>query len=157
MLQSTVSSASRPANAGDMVYVPGGTFWMGSDRHYPEEAPAHRVTVAGFWMDRHPVTNRKFRECCALLRVDSFATAPKRSSLAPRAGDSRRERPPRARAHQKHPDRARLHGSSGGGGEHLITQTLRLPSGAVRVPTAWQTPNALSIPVEVLKDFSWSE
>jgi formylglycine-generating enzyme len=61
MLQSTVSSASRPANAGDMVYVPGGTFWMGSDRHYPEEAPAHRVTVAGFWMDRHPVTNRQFR------------------------------------------------------------------------------------------------
>jgi formylglycine-generating enzyme required for sulfatase activity len=45
-----------------MVYVPGGTFRMGSDRHYPEEAPAHRVSVAGFWMDQHPVTNRKFRE-----------------------------------------------------------------------------------------------
>jgi hypothetical protein len=39
----------------------------------------------------------------------------------------------------------------------LITQTLRLPSGAVRVSTAWQTPNVLSIPAEVLKDFSWSE
>ena len=62
MLQSTQSSASRPATVGDMVYVPGGTFWMGSDRHYPEEAPAHRVSVSGFWMDRHPVTNRKFRE-----------------------------------------------------------------------------------------------
>jgi formylglycine-generating enzyme len=35
---------------------------MGSDRHYPEEAPAHRVTVDGFWMDRHPVTNSQFRE-----------------------------------------------------------------------------------------------
>ena len=35
---------------------------MGSDKHYPEEAPAHRVTVDGFWMDRYPVTNRKFRE-----------------------------------------------------------------------------------------------
>ena len=31
---------------------------MGSDRHYPEEAPAHRVTVDGFWIDRTPVTNR---------------------------------------------------------------------------------------------------
>jgi hypothetical protein len=39
----------------------------------------------------------------------------------------------------------------------LITQTLRLPSGAVRVSTAWQTPNVLSIPAEVLQDFSWPE
>jgi arylsulfatase A-like enzyme len=46
----------------DMVRVPGGMFRMGSDRHYPEEAPAHRVTVAGFLIDRHPVTNRQFRE-----------------------------------------------------------------------------------------------
>ena len=35
---------------------------MGSDKHYPEEAPAHRVAVDGFWMDRHPVTNREFKE-----------------------------------------------------------------------------------------------
>lgn len=45
-----------------MIFIPGGTFRMGSDRHYPEEAPAHRVTVDGFWMDRTPVTNRQFRE-----------------------------------------------------------------------------------------------
>lgn len=31
-----------------MVWVPGGTFLMGSDRHYPEEAPAHRVVVDGY-------------------------------------------------------------------------------------------------------------
>ena len=44
----------------DMVWVPGGTFRMGSDRHYPEERPIHRVTVDGFWMDRMPVTNQRF-------------------------------------------------------------------------------------------------
>ena len=44
----------------DMVWVPGGTFQMGSDRHYPEERPVHRVTVDGFWIDRFPVTNRRF-------------------------------------------------------------------------------------------------
>ena len=44
----------------DMVWVPGGTYRMGSDEHYPEEAPAHRVTVDGFWMDRYPVSNERF-------------------------------------------------------------------------------------------------
>jgi hypothetical protein len=38
----------------------------------------------------------------------------------------------------------------------LITQTINLLS-SVRVSTAWQTPNVVSVPVEVLKDFSWSE
>lgn len=43
-----------------MVWIPGGTFLMGSDRHYPEEAPAHKVEVDGFWMDEHTVTNAEF-------------------------------------------------------------------------------------------------
>jgi sulfatase modifying factor 1 len=43
-----------------MVFVPGGTFQMGSDDHYPEERPAHPVTVDGFWIDRHPVTNAQY-------------------------------------------------------------------------------------------------
>ena len=34
---------------------------MGSDRHYPEETPARDMTVAGFWIDQAPVTNRDFR------------------------------------------------------------------------------------------------
>ena len=55
------SPASEMCCHADMIRVPGGTFLMGSDRHYPEEAPAHRVTVDGFWIDRTPVTNRQFR------------------------------------------------------------------------------------------------
>jgi formylglycine-generating enzyme required for sulfatase activity len=50
---------SKPPPEG-MVWVPGGTFLMGSDAFYPEERPAHRVTVDGFWMDEHPVTNAEF-------------------------------------------------------------------------------------------------
>jgi sulfatase modifying factor 1 len=49
-----------PPDVG-MVWVPGGTFLMGSDRHYAEEAPAHPVTVDGFWMDRCALTNAEFR------------------------------------------------------------------------------------------------
>ncbi len=47
------------ARAG-MAWIPGGTFLMGSDKHYKEETPAHKVSVGGFWMDRHAVTNREY-------------------------------------------------------------------------------------------------
>ena len=53
------------------VYIPGGTFLMGSDAHYPEEAPAHKVTVPPFWMDRTPVTNRQFG---AFIRATGYIT-----------------------------------------------------------------------------------
>lgn len=49
----------RPPESG-MVWIPGGRFLMGSDEHYPEEAPAHWAEVEGFWMDRAPVTNAQF-------------------------------------------------------------------------------------------------
>ena len=48
------------APASDMVWIPGGTFVMGSDQHYPEERPAHETSVDGFWIDRYPVTNQRF-------------------------------------------------------------------------------------------------
>jgi formylglycine-generating enzyme required for sulfatase activity len=34
----------------DMVHIARGTFRMGSERHYPEEAPAHTATVDEFWI-----------------------------------------------------------------------------------------------------------
>ena len=49
-----------PRQKPDLVWIPGGTFTMGSNRHYPEEAPEHKVQVDGFWMDRFPVTNADF-------------------------------------------------------------------------------------------------
>lgn len=48
------------ADSSGMVWIPGGTFWMGSNRHYSEEAPEHQARVDGFWIDRFPVTNRDF-------------------------------------------------------------------------------------------------
>src|SRR5262249_20222066 len=42
----TPLAGAPPADA--MMWIPGGTFTMGSDHHYPEEAPAHKVNVAGF-------------------------------------------------------------------------------------------------------------
>ncbi len=53
-------AALRDRPHADMVLIPGGTFRMGSERHYPEEAPVHQVSVGPFWIDRTPVTNRQF-------------------------------------------------------------------------------------------------
>ncbi len=44
-----------------MSWIPAGTFLMGSNYHYPEEAPAHEVSVDGFWMDTCAVTNEQFQ------------------------------------------------------------------------------------------------
>ena len=71
--------ASRVSDTPDhrnMVFIPGGTFRMGSDKHYPEEAPVHRVTVDGFWIDRTPVTNRQFKEFVNATGHVTFAEIP---------------------------------------------------------------------------------
>ncbi|MFK4823017.1 formylglycine-generating enzyme family protein [Ochrobactrum quorumnocens] len=57
----------------DMVYVHGGTFQMGSDHHYPEEMPAHRVSVESFFLDRTPVTNAQFSEFVTATGYRTFA------------------------------------------------------------------------------------
>ena len=65
----------------DMVWIPGGTFRMGSDKHYPEERPVHRVTVDGFWMDQAPVTNERFARFVEATGHVTFA------EIVPRAED----------------------------------------------------------------------
>ncbi len=59
-----------------MVWIPGGEFAMGSEHHYPEEAPAHRVTVDGFWMDRRTVTNEQFARFVKATRHVTLAERP---------------------------------------------------------------------------------
>ena len=56
-----------------MILLHGGTFQMGSDLHYPDEGPVHRVTVDEFWMDRTPVTNRQFRKFVNATGYITFA------------------------------------------------------------------------------------
>jgi formylglycine-generating enzyme required for sulfatase activity len=49
---------------------------MGSDKHYPEEAPAHRVSVNGFWMDQYVVTNDHFKRFVEATGYKTLAERP---------------------------------------------------------------------------------
>ena len=57
---SSQSEAASTPPFPDMVWIPGGTFRMGSEDFYPEERPVHEVTVDGFWIDRYLITNEQF-------------------------------------------------------------------------------------------------
>ena len=78
MGDSEVALVDRPDQSAppNMIWIPGGTFRMGSEKHYPEEAPVHRVTVDGFWIDRTPVTNRQFKEFVRTTGHVTFAEIP---------------------------------------------------------------------------------
>lgn len=82
-----MGSVVTKAPAKDMVRIPGGTFMMGSNEHYPEEAPAHPVTVDGFWMDQFTVTNAQFSR---FVEETHYVTSAER---APRAEDYRGAQP----------------------------------------------------------------
>ncbi|WP_204104755.1 MULTISPECIES: formylglycine-generating enzyme family protein [Spirulina sp. CCY15215] len=46
----------------DMVWVKGGTFQMGSEKHYKEEKGVSKVKVTGFCIDQYEITNAQFAQ-----------------------------------------------------------------------------------------------
>lgn len=76
----------------NMSFVPGGTFLMGSDNHYAEEAPAQCATVGGFWIDRYEVTNEQFAK---FVSATGYVTSAER---VPRAEDYPGAKPEMLRA-----------------------------------------------------------
>ncbi|MCJ7661781.1 MAG: formylglycine-generating enzyme family protein [Anaerolineales bacterium] len=81
-----MSTRTRQIDGMEMVYVPPGTFQMGSSREqieaiailceqYPDawnkcqpdqferEYPAHAMTLGGYWIDRSEVTNAQYDQC----------------------------------------------------------------------------------------------
>lgn len=59
-----------------MVWIPGGTFAMGSeDPAFPDAGPVHDVTLKGFWMDEHEVTNAEFT---AFVEATGYVTVAER-------------------------------------------------------------------------------
>jgi formylglycine-generating enzyme required for sulfatase activity len=62
-----------------MAWIPPGAFVMGSDAGYPEEGPAHEVTVDGFWIDVCEVTNEQF---AAFVNATGYVTSAERAPTA---------------------------------------------------------------------------
>ena len=56
----TNSSLASSFSTDSMVWIPGGTFLMGSEKHYPEESPVHEERVEGFWIDKYAISNEQF-------------------------------------------------------------------------------------------------
>ena len=88
------------ASADGMVWVERATFRIGSDSHYPEEAPAHRVAVEGFWIDRCQVTNSQF---AAFVEQTGYVTVAERPSIRARFRTRRRRTSCRARSSSREP------------------------------------------------------
>src|SRR4051812_14200606 len=87
MSETTTTSLQRTRAAGvprrpdlaRMAAIPAGSFAMGSDRHYREEAPAHRGSVGAFPTDRHTVTNDAF---CRFVEATGHVTSAERPADA---------------------------------------------------------------------------
>ncbi len=57
-----VTAVAADAVQDDMVLIPAGEFLMGNDAGTADEAPAHRVYLDAYYIDRHEVTNTAFAE-----------------------------------------------------------------------------------------------
>ena len=80
-MNASAAVATRPG----MAWIAGGDFLMGSDDHYPEEKPAHRARVGGFWMDRCTVTNDEYARFVEATGYVTVAERPLDPALYPDA------------------------------------------------------------------------
>ncbi len=59
-----------------MVWIPGGTFKMGTDdAAFADAQPIHEVKIKGYWMDEHEVTNSEF---AAFVKATNYITIAER-------------------------------------------------------------------------------
>jgi sulfatase modifying factor 1 len=80
--QKTIANNDVPPSSRekDMVWIPGGTFYMGTDEKceslcqiggLTSDCKVHKVYVDGFWMDEHEVTNAQYQ---AFVKATGYKT-----------------------------------------------------------------------------------
>lgn len=73
------------ALAAGLAWIPAQTAVVGANNGYPEEGPAKEVTVDGFWMHKHQVTNAQFAEFIEATGYVTVAERPLRAADYPGA------------------------------------------------------------------------
>lgn len=68
------STENKSASTKEMVWVAGGEFNMGTN-DYPDAKPIHKVSVKGYWIDEHEVTNAEF---AAFVKATNYVTIAER-------------------------------------------------------------------------------
>jgi formylglycine-generating enzyme len=69
-----------PLAAASYAWIPGATFTMGANAALPEEGPARAVTLPGFWIATHEVTNAQY---AAFVAATGYVTVAERAPPAP--------------------------------------------------------------------------
>lgn len=59
----------------EMVWIEGGKFLMGADE-FPDSRPMHEITLDGFYMDEHEVTNAEYARFVAATKYKTVAERP---------------------------------------------------------------------------------
>jgi formylglycine-generating enzyme len=83
--QATHTGSDNQSAVEGMIWIPGGTFQMGSNDHYPEEQPVHPETVSGFWIEKHAVTNEQFARFVEATKYMTLAERPAKAEDYPGA------------------------------------------------------------------------
>ncbi|MCP5431965.1 MAG: formylglycine-generating enzyme family protein [Alphaproteobacteria bacterium] len=66
-----LTATARAEPPGDMVLVPAGTRAIGSQEGFPDERPSFSTDIAAFYLDRSPVTVKRFR---AFVEASGYVT-----------------------------------------------------------------------------------
>ena len=54
---------TRKQDGMEMVYVPAGSFEMGSDSEFADEMPLRQISMDAFFIDKYEVSNGQYQEC----------------------------------------------------------------------------------------------
>src|SRR5690606_15740726 len=73
--ESKIAHSFLGSDDAPMVYIKGRTFQMGTD-DFEDARPVHEVTVDGFWMDEHEVTNAQFSRFVSATGYQTVAERP---------------------------------------------------------------------------------
>ena len=85
------SSPSNPSCPENMVFIPGGTFKIGSDSHYPSERSAEDVTVDSFCINKYEITNSEYAQFVKETGYITVAERPLSKEQFPSLSDDQRK------------------------------------------------------------------